>query len=112
MPDIEFRLTAVDEATRSVHCRAYVPNPGLKYRPGLLAQVRVLSRAVHDALVVPRPAVISRLMEPPANRHSQTRTSRATDELYQRKDGKRKGSVPRVLLILRNSDPCTKSQPA
>lgn len=48
---------AVDEATRSVHCRAYVPNPGLKYRPGLLAQVRVLSRAVHDALVVPRPAV-------------------------------------------------------
>jgi RND family efflux transporter MFP subunit len=48
---------AIEEATRSFHCRAYVENPNLKYRPGLLAQVRVLTGQIDGALVAPRKAV-------------------------------------------------------
>jgi membrane fusion protein (multidrug efflux system) len=48
----------IDEATRSFRCRAWIQNPDLKYRPGLLAQIRVLNREIKNSLVVPRKALI------------------------------------------------------
>ncbi len=48
---------AIDEATRSVRYRAHIQNPGLKYHPGMLAQIQVLSREAKNVLVVPRKAV-------------------------------------------------------
>ncbi|MFA5863995.1 MAG: efflux RND transporter periplasmic adaptor subunit [Phycisphaerae bacterium] len=48
---------AVDEASRSFRCRAHIENPGTKYRPGLLAQIRVLDKEVQNTLIVPRKAV-------------------------------------------------------
>ncbi len=48
---------AVDEATRSFKCRAYIDNHDLKYKPGLLAQVRVVDRVLNDVLVIPRKAL-------------------------------------------------------
>ena len=48
---------AIDEATRSFRCRVIVPNADLRLRPGLLAQVHVLTRQVANALVVPRRAL-------------------------------------------------------
>ncbi|MFB3784880.1 MAG: efflux RND transporter periplasmic adaptor subunit [bacterium] len=47
----------MDEITRSFRCRVYVDNTGLKYRPGLLAQVRVILQEIPDALIVPRTAL-------------------------------------------------------
>ncbi|HQH72467.1 MAG TPA: efflux RND transporter periplasmic adaptor subunit, partial [bacterium] len=47
----------MDEITRSFRCRVYVDNAGLKYRPGLLAQVRVILQEIPDALIVPRAAL-------------------------------------------------------
>jgi multidrug efflux pump subunit AcrA (membrane-fusion protein) len=47
----------LDEATRSFRCRVLVENEGLKFRPGLLAQVRVVVREVQDKLVVPLKAL-------------------------------------------------------
>ncbi len=49
---------AIDEATRSFRCRAWIQNPGLKYHPGLLAQIRVLNREMKNSLVVPRKAMV------------------------------------------------------
>jgi membrane fusion protein, multidrug efflux system len=49
---------AVDEATRSFRCRAYIENPGMKYHPGLLAQIRVLNREVNSSFVIPRKSVV------------------------------------------------------
>jgi RND family efflux transporter MFP subunit len=48
---------AIDEATRSFRCRVIVQNADMRLRPGLLAQVRVLTRQVANALVVPRRAL-------------------------------------------------------
>ncbi|MCG3136068.1 MAG: Macrolide export protein MacA [Planctomycetes bacterium] len=50
---IETIFPAMEEATRSFRCRALVPNPDGRYRPGLLAQVRVEVRRAKGALVVP-----------------------------------------------------------
>ena len=47
----------MDEITRSFRCRVYVDNTGLKYRPGLLAQVRVILQEIPEALIVPRAAL-------------------------------------------------------
>jgi membrane fusion protein, multidrug efflux system len=48
---------AIDPATRSFRCRAIIENQNRKYQPGLLAQVKVVTREVKDALVVPRTAL-------------------------------------------------------
>jgi membrane fusion protein (multidrug efflux system) len=45
---------AVDEATRSFRCRAYVPNEDAHSRPGILVSVRILVREVKDVLAIPR----------------------------------------------------------
>lgn len=43
----------LDEATRSFRCRVILNNVKQKYRPGLLAQVRVVVQEIPDALYVP-----------------------------------------------------------
>lgn len=48
---------AIDELTRSFRCRVIVDNPALKYRPGMLAAVRVVVQENTDALTVPRKAL-------------------------------------------------------
>lgn len=54
---VETVFPSVDEATRSFRCRALVENSAGKYRPGLLAQVRVVAREAKGVLVVPTGAV-------------------------------------------------------
>jgi RND family efflux transporter MFP subunit len=55
--EVAVLFPAIDEATRSFRCRVIVQNADLRLRPGLLAQVRVLTRQAADALVVPRRAL-------------------------------------------------------
>lgn len=43
----------LDITTRTFRCRVLVDNPTMKYRPGLLVQVRVIVREISDALCVP-----------------------------------------------------------
>jgi len=57
MGEISVVYPGLDEATRSFRCRAWIENADLKFRPGLLAQVRVAVQEVRDALVVPRRAL-------------------------------------------------------
>jgi multidrug efflux pump subunit AcrA (membrane-fusion protein) len=47
----------LDEATRAVHLRCEVDNPGRKLQPGMLAQVQVVLKVVADALIVPNAAL-------------------------------------------------------
>jgi membrane fusion protein (multidrug efflux system) len=48
---------AVDVAGHSVAIRARLPNPDLKLRPGLFAQVSVTMAVRQDALMVPEQAI-------------------------------------------------------
>ena len=54
---VERVFPTVDETTRSFRCRVVVDNAAGKLQPGLLARVFVTTRAVDDALVVPRAAL-------------------------------------------------------
>jgi membrane fusion protein, multidrug efflux system len=55
--EIAVIFPAIDEATRSFKCRVIVPNGDLRFRPGLLATVRVVEQEVSEALVIPRSAL-------------------------------------------------------
>jgi membrane fusion protein (multidrug efflux system) len=50
--------TEVDPATRNVRIRATVANPGGRLRPGMYANVEVLSGDKHPVLLIPATAVI------------------------------------------------------
>lgn len=54
---VERVFPTIEEATRSFRCRVVVENAAGKLQPGLLARVFVTTRAVDDALVVPRAAL-------------------------------------------------------
>lgn len=54
---IEVVFPTIDEATRSFRCRVVVDNREGRFPPGVLARVHVTTRAVEDALVVPRTAL-------------------------------------------------------
>ena len=54
---VAFVFPAIEESTRSFRCRVVVPNGDARFRPGLLARVLVVVRAVEGALVVPREAL-------------------------------------------------------
>lgn len=54
---IEVVFPTIDEATRSFRCRVIVDNHEGRFPPGVLARVHVTTRAVEDALVVPRTAL-------------------------------------------------------
>jgi multidrug efflux pump subunit AcrA (membrane-fusion protein) len=47
----------IDPATRSFRCRVALDDPRGRYSPGMLARVRVTTRDLPDALVVPRAAL-------------------------------------------------------
>jgi membrane fusion protein (multidrug efflux system) len=49
---------SLDEATRSIRCRATVQNPDLKFKPGMLAQVNILDGGGSGTVTVPRSALI------------------------------------------------------
>lgn len=51
-------LPALNEAARSLQVRVVLPNPGGRLRPGLSAQVRLVSDTQGSALAVPTEAVI------------------------------------------------------
>lgn len=54
---IDVLFPVVDEQTRSFRCRVILANPTLRWRPGLLARVRVVEQEAPDACVVPRAAL-------------------------------------------------------
>jgi membrane fusion protein (multidrug efflux system) len=54
---VDVLYPAIDEATRSFRCRAFIANKDLMLRPGSLVGVRVVRRQVADVLVVPRAAL-------------------------------------------------------
>ncbi len=54
---VAFVFPAIEESTRSFRCRVVVPNDDARYRPGLLARVRVVVRVVEGVVVVPREAL-------------------------------------------------------
>lgn len=50
-------LPDVDEATRTFRCRASIDNAAGRFRPGLLARVRVIEESPREALFVPAVAL-------------------------------------------------------
>ena len=54
---IDVVYPVVDPATRSFRCRTLVENGERRFRPGMLASVRILEREVKEALLVPRAAL-------------------------------------------------------
>ncbi len=55
--EVERVFPIIDEGTRSFRCRVVVDNAAGKLQPGLLARVFVTTRALDDALVIPRTAL-------------------------------------------------------
>lgn len=57
------RLAAVDPLVdaggRAVACRALLPNPGMRLRPGMFVRVRLVFGERADALMIPEQAVVS-----------------------------------------------------
>jgi len=50
----------LDEATRTIRCRVLVDNRDMRFRPGLLLQVGIVTREAKGVLAVP-PAALSRI---------------------------------------------------
>jgi len=55
---IDYIYPYLKEATRTAMVRLRFPNPGLKLKPEMFAQVKIESPVVHNAVVVPADAVI------------------------------------------------------
>jgi membrane fusion protein (multidrug efflux system) len=55
--EIKYVAPRIDEATRTVEVRAHVPNEDRRLRPGLSAEVEVVTASRPDALMVPTQAV-------------------------------------------------------
>ncbi|MDO9533015.1 MAG: efflux RND transporter periplasmic adaptor subunit [Deltaproteobacteria bacterium] len=55
---IDYIYPYLKEATRTAAVRLRFPNPGLKLKPEMFAQVKIESPVVHNAVVVPADAVI------------------------------------------------------
>ena len=51
-------LPEVDEMTRTLKIRAEVNNPGMKLRPGMFVEGRILKKTGESVLVIPRDAVL------------------------------------------------------
>ena len=78
----------VDAAGRAVVIRAQVPNPDTKLRPGMFARVRLLTRDLQEALVVPEQAIVPQGDEWYVFRVVDGKAQRAKVEIGQRRDGK------------------------
>jgi RND family efflux transporter MFP subunit len=55
---IDYIYPYMKEATRTARVRLRFPNPGLKLKPEMFAQVKIESPVVHNAVVVPSDAVL------------------------------------------------------
>ncbi|MEO8741179.1 MAG: efflux RND transporter periplasmic adaptor subunit [Casimicrobiaceae bacterium] len=78
----------IDAAGRAVVIRAQVKNQDATLRPGMFARVRLLTREVQDALVVPEQAIVPQGDEWYVYRVVDGRAQRTKVEIGQRRDGK------------------------
>jgi membrane fusion protein (multidrug efflux system) len=78
----------IDAAGRSVVIRAQVDNREAKLRPGMFARVRLVTRDVQDAMVVPEQAIVPEGDEQYVFRVQDGRAVRTRVETGQRRDAK------------------------
>jgi membrane fusion protein (multidrug efflux system) len=78
----------IDAAGRAVVIRAQVQNQDATLRPGMFTRVRLLTREVQDALVVPEQAIVPQGDEWYVYRVADGKAQRAKVEIGQRRDGK------------------------
>ena len=78
----------IDAAGRAVVIRAQVHNQDATLRPGMFARVRLLTREVQDALVVPEQAIVPQGDEWYVYRVIDGKAQRTKVEIGQRRDGK------------------------
>jgi membrane fusion protein (multidrug efflux system) len=57
---VERVFPALDEATRTFRCRVIIENPELRFRPGMLMQVKAVVREAKGVLCLPKGAVFQR----------------------------------------------------
>ena len=55
---VGFLDTSINPQTRTASARIEVPNPSMRLRPGMFAQVKFAAPAGHDILAIPRSAVL------------------------------------------------------
>jgi Cu(I)/Ag(I) efflux system membrane fusion protein len=55
---VDYLYPQVDAMTRTLRVRVVLPNPGLKLRPGMVAQVAIATTAGREAVLVPAEAII------------------------------------------------------
>ena len=78
----------IDAAGRAVVIRAQVKNQDATLRPGMFTRVRLLTREVQDALVVPEQAIVPQGDEWYVYRVTDGKAQRTKVEIGQRRDGK------------------------
>jgi membrane fusion protein (multidrug efflux system) len=78
----------IDAAGRSVVIRAQVKNQDSALRPGMFARVRLLTRDLQEALVVPEQAIVPQGDEWYVYRVVNGKAQRAKVDIGQRRDGK------------------------
>lgn len=78
----------IDAAGRSVVVRATVRNPDTSLRPGMFARVRLITRDVKDALVVPEEALVPQGEDQYIFRVVDGRAQRVKVDVGQRRDSK------------------------
>src|SRR5436190_7011676 len=78
----------VDAAGRAIVIRAVVRNPDTSLRPGMFARVRLFTRELQDALVIPEQAIVPQGDEQFVFKVIDGRAVRAKVQVGQRRDGK------------------------
>jgi membrane fusion protein (multidrug efflux system) len=78
----------VDAAGRSFVIRALVRNPDTALRPGMFARVRLITRDVQNALVVPEQALVPQGSEQYVFRIADGKAARVKVDVGQRRDGR------------------------
>jgi membrane fusion protein (multidrug efflux system) len=78
----------IDAAGRSILIRAQVQNPDAALRPGMFVRVRLITREMADALVVPEQALVPQGQEQYVYRVIDGKAVRTKVEVGQRSDGR------------------------
>ena len=78
----------VDAAGRAIVIRAVVRNPDTSLRPGMFARVRLFTRDLQDALVIPEQAIVPQGDEQFVFKVIDDRAVRVKVQVGQRRDGK------------------------
>src|SRR5436190_6598460 len=78
----------VDAAGRAIVIRAVVRNPDTSLRPGMFARVRLFTRELQDALVIPEQAIVPQGDEQFVFKVIDGRAVRVKVQVGQRRDGK------------------------